>query len=419
MTDFDYRDGVLHAEGVPLARIVHSVGTPAYVYASHGIETRFREFADALAGTDATICYALKANDNQAVVKLLAGLSAGADTVSEGEIRRALAAGIDPKKIVFSGIGKSAGEMAYALGEGVGQFNVESAVEIDLLASVARQAGRKARIAVRVNPDVDAKTHAKITTGKKGNKFGIDIDQAMAVFKRAAAHDSLEVVGLASHIGSQLTSLDPYRAAFARMVEMVKALRAEGIAISVLDVGGGLGVGYSGEEPPKIAEYAAIARAAAAEAGCRLVLEPGRRLVAQAGALITRVLYVKEGSSKTFVIVDAAMNDLIRPSLYDAYHPIVPLVEPAPGAASQLVDIVGPICESSDFFAKDRMMPPVKAGDLLAITYAGAYGAVMASGYNARLHAPEVLVRGERFAVVRPRPSYDEMIGRDRVPDWL
>lgn len=419
MSDFAYKNGRLHAEGVDLARIAETVGTPVYVYAGSGIERSFREYADALAGTDALVCYAMKANDNQAVLSLLQKLGAGADTVSEGEIRRALAAGFDPKKIVFSGVGKSAEEMAFALSAGIGEFNVESDHEVDLLADVARQMGKRAKIAVRVNPDVDPKTHAKITTGKKGNKFGVDLDQAMEVFKRAAAHASLEPVGVASHIGSQITNLDPYRSAFARMVELVKALRAEGIPISVLDVGGGLGVGYTGETPPAVADYVQIAREAASEAGCRLVMEPGRRLVAEAGVLLTRVLFVKEGSAKTFVIVDGAMNDLIRPTLYEAYHPIVPVNEPKAGVASRPVDVVGPICESGDFFAKDRVLPPVSAGDILAITHAGAYGAVMSSSYNARRLAPEVLVRDQQFAVVRPRPSYEDLIGRDRVPDWL
>ena len=419
MNDFAYKNGRLHAEGVDLATVAEKVGTPVYVYSSSGIERRYREYADALAGTDSMVCYAMKANDNQAVLSLLRKLGAGADTVSEGEIRRALAAGFDPKKIVYSGVGKSAEEMAFALSSGIGEFNVESDHEVDLLADVARQMGKRAKIAVRINPDVDPKTHAKITTGKKGNKFGIDLDQAMDVFKRAAKHGSLEPVGVASHIGSQITNLEPYRAAFARMVDFVKALRAEGIPISVLDVGGGLGVGYTGEEPPKVADYAKIALDAAKDAGCKLVLEPGRRLVAESGVFLTKVLFVKEGSAKTFVIVDGAMNDLIRPTLYEAHHPIVTLAEPKPGARARPVDVVGPICESGDFFAKDRDLTPVGAGDILAITHAGAYGAVMASSYNARRLAPEVLVRGHQFAVVRPRPSYEDLIGRDRVPDWL
>jgi diaminopimelate decarboxylase len=419
MNDFTYRNGRLHAEGVDLAHIAETVGTPVYVYAGSGIERRYREYADALAGADAMVCYAMKANDNQAILSLLRKLGAGADTVSEGEIRRALAAGFDPKKIVYSGVGKSADEMAFALSVGIGEFNVESDHEVELLADVARQMGKRAKIAVRVNPDVDPKTHAKITTGKKGNKFGVDLDQAVGVFKRAAAHASLEPVGVASHIGSQITNLDPYRSAFARMVDLVKTLRAEGIAISVLDVGGGLGVGYSGEAPPSVADYVKIARDAAASVGCRLVLEPGRRVVAESGVLLTRVLFVKEGSAKTFVIVDGAMNDLIRPTLYEAYHPIVPVKEPKPGVGTRLVDVVGPICESGDFFAKERDLSPVGAGDILAITHAGAYGAVMASSYNARRLAPEVLVRNQQFAVVRPRPSYEDLIGRDRVPDWL
>jgi diaminopimelate decarboxylase len=388
MSDFVYRNGRLHAEGVDLERIAETVGTPVYVYAASGIEKRYREYADALAGTDAMVCYAMKANDNQAILSLLRKLGAGADTVSEGEIRRALAAGFDPKKIVYSGVGKSADEMGFALSVGIGEFNVESDHEVDLLADVARQMGKRPKIAVRINPDVDPKTHAKITTGKKGNKFGIDFDQAMGVFKRAAAHASLEPVGVASHIGSQITSLDPYRSAFARMVDLVKALRAEGIPISVFDVGGGLGVGYTGEAPPSVADYVKIARDAASEAGCKLVLEPGRRIVAEAGALLTRVLFVKEGSAKTFVIVDGAMNDLIRPTLYEAHHPIVPVKEPAAGAARRPVDVVGPICESGDFLAKERELAPVGAGDILAITHAGAYGAVMASSYNARRLTP-------------------------------
>ncbi len=419
MTLFAYRNRALHAEAVPLAEIAASVGTPFYCYSRTTLETAWRAFAAAFAGQDATICYALKANSNLAVVRTLARLGAGADVVSEGELRRALAAGVPAGRIVFSGVGKSRGEMKTALEAGIFQLNVESLPELEALSDVASGLGVVANIALRVNPDVDAGTHHKISTGKKENKFGIDFDHARAFYARAAALPGLKPVGLAVHIGSQLTGLEPFRDAFRKTGQLVEALRADGRTVSRLDLGGGLGIVYRDEIPPEIAEYADMVREATRGLGVHLVLEPGRALVGNAGVLVSRVLYVKSGLHRRFVILDAAMNDLIRPALYEAWHGIVPVTEPPADSQPEPFDVVGPVCETGDTFATQRPLVPPRAGDLMAIRSAGAYGAVMASSYNTRPLIPEVLVEGQRFAVIRHRPSYEEMLGLDHLPSWL
>jgi diaminopimelate decarboxylase len=418
MNHFEYRDGELFCEGVALAKIAGAIGTPFYCYSSATLEHHFRVFVEAFAGQNATVCYAIKANSNQAVIRTLARLGAGADVLSEGELRRALAAGVPPKKIVFSGVGKSREEMAFALESGVGQMNVESLPELHALSEVAVSLGKTAEIAVRVNPDVDAKTHEKITTGKKENKFGIDYDEARAIYREAARLKGIRAVGVAVHIGSQLTDLAPFRAAFARIATLVETLRADGHDIKRLDLGGGLGIPYRDETPPPPSAYAAMVRETVGHLGCELVFEPGRMLVGNAGVLVTRVLYVKEAAERRFVIVDAAMNDLIRPALYEAWHDIKPVSE-AKGTAEFTADVVGPVCETTDIFAKDRRLAAVGADDLLSIGSAGAYGAVMASDYNSRPLIAEVMVKGDEFAIVRPRQTYEDMLGRDRLPDWL
>jgi diaminopimelate decarboxylase len=423
---FPYRDRVLHVEDVALPQVAAAVGTPFYCYSSAAIETAYRDFAAALDGLDATICYALKANSNLAVVRTLARLGAGADVVSEGELRQALAAGVPARKIVFAGVGKTPKELGFALDVGVHQINVESLPELETLNRVALDKGRRAAVAVRVNPDVDARTHEMISTGKAENKFGVASQQARQVCSRAAELPGIALEGLAVHIGSQLTGLAPFRAAFERVAALYRELRAAGLPLKRLDLGGGLGIAYGDETPPPdVAAYAAVAREATAGLGAELVFEPGRHLVGNAGVLVTRVIYVKdapettEGPGRRFVIVDAAMNDLIRPPLYGAWHDIVPVAAPAPGAETRRVDIVGPICESADTFARQRPLPTVAEGDLLAICSSGAYGAVMSSAYNSRLPAPEVLARGGDFAVVRPRIDYEALLGRDCLPDWL
>ncbi len=419
MDHFTYRNGALHAEDVPLARIADEVGTPVYVYSSATLAHHYRAFADAFEGQHATVCFAVKANSNQAVLRLLAGLGAGADVLSEGELRRALAAGMAPGKIVFSGVGKSKGEIALALTEGVGQINVESEPELALISEVAASLGRRAPIAIRVNPDVDAQTHEKITTGKKENKFGIDIARAPEIYARAAALPGIDVVGVAVHIGSQLTDLAPFRAAFALVAGLVGTLRKAGHDIRRLDLGGGLGVPYRDETPPPPDQYAAMVRDAVGHLALEIVLEPGRLIAANAGVLVTRVLYVKAGEARTFVVVDAGMNDLIRPALYDAWHRIVPVAERPEGAPVAPVDVVGPVCETGDIFARERPLPVLHSGELLAIRSAGAYGAVMSSTYNSRPLVPEVMVKDDAYAVIRPRQTIEQLIGLDRVPDWL
>jgi diaminopimelate decarboxylase len=391
---FPYKDGELHAEAVPVGRIAASVGTPFYLYSAAALTARYRALADAFAPAHPLICYAVKANANLAVLRVFARLGAGADVVSEGELRRALAAGIPPQRIIFSGVGKTRAELEAAR-------------------------GATARVAIRVNPDVDALTHAKIATGKKENKFGIDLEEAGEAYALASELPGIEPVGLAMHIGSQLVDLAPFREAFARLAELVLELRGLGFAVRRLDLGGGLGIRYHAERPPEPTAYAALVRGAFGALELDLALEPGRVLVGPAGLLVARVIYVKEGVSRRFVILDAAMNDLIRPALYDAWHDIVPVRLPAPGAVLSPADVVGPVCETGDSFAQARDLPPLAEDDLVALSNAGAYGAVMSSTYNSRLLVPEVLASGSRFAVIRARPSYDAMLGLDAIPDFL
>lgn len=419
VSEFAYRDGALCAEEVPLARIADAVGTPFYCYSSAGIARRYLAFAGAFRELPATVCFALKANSNLAVVRTLAALGAGADVVSEGELRQALAAGVPPAKIVFSGVGKTEPEIRAALEAGILQINVESAPELAEVDAIARGLGRSAPVALRINPDVPADTHAKIATGRSENKFGIDLGHARETFAKAQALANVELQGIAIHIGSQLVDLRPFRSAFRRIAGLVTALRGDGVAIRRLDLGGGLGIRYARETPPEPADYAALIAEFFAPFGCELVLEPGRYLVGEAGVLVTRVVRVKEGISHTFMIVDAGMNDLLRPALYDAYHRITPVAEPAPNAPLSPVEVVGPVCETADTFARDRPLPPLASGDLLAVESAGAYGAVMASPYNTRPPAPEVMVKGAEFAVIRARSSFDALVARDRLPGWL
>jgi diaminopimelate decarboxylase len=418
---FHYRNGVLHAEDVSLDHLARHVGTPVYVYSTATLERHYRVFHEAVADLDPLICYAVKANGNIAVVQTLARLGAGADVVSGGELEAALAAGVPGEKIVFSGVGKTAEEMKAALRSGVLQINVESDPELMALSAAAQSLGTRAAVAIRVNPDVDAFTHDKITTGRRENKFGIEWTAAHATFSRAAALPGIDVCGVACHIGSQLTSLDPFREAFRRLRDLVAILRADGHRIRTLDLGGGLGIPH-GDEPeavPSPTAYAAVVRETVGDLGCRIILEPGRLLVGNAGLLVSRIIYVKEGATRTFVIVDAGMNDLIRPALYGAYHAIVPVVEAGPEAERVVVDVVGPICESGDTFARSRPLPPLKAGELVAFRTAGAYGAVMASTYNARAIPAEVLVRGADFAVVGERSGIADWLRRQHLAPWM
>ena len=421
MHHFAYRDGALHAEDVDLAAIADAVGTPFYCYASATLERHYKVFASAFADVPSLVCYAMKANSNQAVLTTLARLGAGADVVSEGELLRARAAGIPADKIMFSGVGKTARELALAVDENILCVNVESEPELDLLSLIAAAKGRRAPVSIRVNPDVDAKTHRKIATGRSENKFGIPISRARDVYRHAAALPGIAVTGVDMHIGSQITDLQPFGDAFTLLNEFVGVLRGDGHTIKHVDLGGGLGIPYreDNDPPPDPTAYADVVKRATRGLGCTLIFEPGRLIVGNAGVLVTRVLFVKHGDGKTFVIVDAAMNDLIRPTLYDAHHDIRLLAEPRPDAPRITADVVGPVCESGDFLATDRDMPAVKAGDLLAVMTAGAYGAVQAGTYNSRPLVPEVLVRGEKWAVVRPRPDVSELIALDRVPDWL
>jgi diaminopimelate decarboxylase len=418
---FTYRSGVLHAEDVAVPAIAAAVGTPVYIYSSATIARHFRVFTEALADERSLVCYALKANSNQAVIATMARLGAGADVVSEGELRRARAAGIPAGKIVFSGVAKSVREIEYALAEGIKCFNVESEPELERLSAVATRLGKTAPVSLRINPDVDAKTHAKISTGKAEDKFGIPWNEAPGVYARAAALPGLEVTGIDMHIGSQITDLVPFDAAFARLGDLVATLRAAGHAIHHVDLGGGLGIPYRNDNapPPHPAAYVEVVRKHTRALDCEVLIEPGRFIVGNAGILVTEVQYVKRGKAKTFVIVDAAMNDLIRPTLYDAYHEIRPVTERPAGAEQEVVDVVGPVCESGDFMARDRNLPVSQPGELLAIFSAGAYGAVQSGTYNSRLLVPEVLVNGDSWSEVRPRPSYDDLLGLDRLPDWL
>ncbi|SOH94052.1 diaminopimelate decarboxylase [Monaibacterium marinum] len=421
MDHFLYRDGTLHAEDVAVAEIARTVGTPFYVYSTATFERHFKVFEEALAGMPHLICYAMKANSNLAVLRIMARLGAGMDVVSIGEYRRARAAGVSGDKIVFSGVGKTVEEMTYALTHGIRQFNVESLPELERLSVVATSLGKVAPITVRVNPDVDAKTHAKIATGKSENKFGIPIADARETYARAAALPGIEVVGIDVHIGSQLTDLAPYEAAFQKVADLTRELRADGHTIKRLDLGGGLGIPYvrANDAPPLPFDYGEVVRRTVGDLGCEIEIEPGRLIAGNAGLLVSEVIYTKEGADRTFLIVDAAMNDLIRPAMYDAWHDIVPVVEATPGLEPRRFDVVGPICESGDTFAKGRDLPDMAEGDLIAFRSAGAYGAVMSSEYNSRPMIPEVLVNGDRFDVVRARPTYEEMLARDTVPDWL
>jgi diaminopimelate decarboxylase len=422
MHHFAYRGGVLHAEDVSLASLAAEVGTPFYCYATATLERHYRVLQEAFAGLDTLICYALKANSNQAVIATLGQLGAGMDVVSEGELRRALAAGVPADRIIFAGVGKTQGEMAFALKAGTLDFNVESESELEALSEVAAGLGRTARIALRINPDVDAKTHAKISTGKAENKFGVPYGDALRLYAKAAGLPGLQVTGIHMHIGSQITDLAPFRNAFTLMRDLVAELRRAGHVIEHLDLGGGLGVPYrsaGNDILPSPKAYADMVRETLGGLGLKFVLEPGRVIVANAGVLVTRTIYVKHGRDKAFTVVDAAMNDLIRPTLYEAQHEFWPVREAAAQAAPILQDVVGPVCETGDYLAQGRMLPPCAAGDLLAIMSAGAYGAVMSSTYNSRLLVPEVLVKGADWAVVRPRPSYADLIGLDRLPEWL
>ena len=421
MNHFEYRDGVLHAEDVPVPRIAASVGTPFYCYSTATLTRHYRVFSEALSGLDALVCYAMKANSNQAVLKTLGNLGAGADVVSQGELRRALAAGIPAGKILFSGVGKTAEEMDFALAAGILCFNVESLPELQLLSARAQALGLEAPVSLRINPDVDARTHKKISTGKSENKFGIPWKDARQAYASAAALPGLKVTGIDMHIGSQITELQPFDQAFALLTELTEILRADGHAINHVDLGGGLGVPYreDNEPPPLPDAYAEVVRRHVTRLGVKVIFEPGRLIVGNAGILVSQVLYVKEGEAKNFLIVDAAMNDLIRPTLYDAYHTIRPVVEPAPDALRLEADVVGPVCETGDFLALDRDLARMEPGALIAIGTAGAYGAVQASTYNSRLLVPEVLVNGDRFHVVRPRQTYEELIALDSLPDWL
>lgn len=421
MRHFHPVNGVLHAEDVDLRELAAEVGTPFYCYSSATIVRHFNVFRDAFADQNVLICYAMKANSNQAVLKTLARLGAGMDVVSEGELRRARAAGVPGSRITFSGVGKTAAEIAFALDADIKCFNVESEPELAEISRVASQMGRTARISVRVNPDVDAKTHKKISTGKSENKFGVPLSRARDVYARAAQLPGIVVTGVDMHIGSQITDLAPFDDAFALLADFVVALREDGHSIDHVDLGGGLGIPYyEGEDPDSYhpERYAAIVRKHTNALGCQLVFEPGRLIVGNAGVLVTKVLYVKEGEGRTFVIVDAGMNDLVRPTLYDAHHEIYP-VTPRAGAELIVADVVGPVCETGDYMALGRKMLRPEPGDLLAIMSAGAYGAVQAGTYNSRLLAPEVLVSEDRWAVVRPRTTYDELIGMDKLPAWL
>lgn len=421
MDHFLFRDGVLHAEDVPVPEIAAQVGTPFYVYSTATLTRHFRLFQEALDGLDHLVCFAVKSNGNLAVLRTLGNLGAGMDVVSGGEYLRAKAAGVPGERIVFSGVGKTAAEIRLALEGGIRQFNVESEPELRVISAIASELGLEAPVALRVNPDVDARTHEKIATGKSENKFGIPIARARAVYAEAAALPGIRVVGVDVHIGSQLTDLAPFEAAFLKVRELTQALREDGHTITRLDLGGGLGIPYarSNEAPPLPIEYGQVIRRTLGDMGCEIEIEPGRLISGNAGILVSSVIYLKEGEGRDFLILDAAMNDLVRPSMYGAHHDIVPVIEPAPGVEQRPYDIVGPVCETGDTFARARDLPPLAAGDLVAFRSAGAYGAVMASEYNTRPLIPEVLVNGDQFAVIRARPSFDEILGRDTIPEWL
>jgi diaminopimelate decarboxylase len=417
MDHFTYKNGSLYAEDVAITDIAAAVGTPFYCYSTATLTRHYKVFAEAFQGVNATICFAVKANSNVAVITTLAKLGAGGDCVSEGEIRRCLAAGIPADKIVFSGIGKTRSEMAFALSQGIMQINIESEPELEALNEVALSLGKKANVAFRINPDIAAGTHDKISTGRKEDKFGIAWEQAMDIYEKAGQMKGIEVRGVATHIGSQLTNLTPFRNAFAKIKGLVKDLRAAGHNITRLDLGGGLGIPYREQVIPSPAEYAEMTIKEVKELGCDLVFEPGRLICGNAGILVSKVIYLKRTGHRDFLIIDAGMNDLIRPTLYDAYHDIIPVKETNDDKIP--MDIVGPICETGDVFAKDRALPLMGADDLIALRSCGAYGAVMASEYNTRPIIPEVLVSGDKFAVIRKRESYEDILARDSVPEWL
>ncbi|RJE80461.1 diaminopimelate decarboxylase [Paracoccus sp. JM45] len=421
MDHFLYQNGELHAENVPLSRIAAEVSSPVYVYSAATLARHFGLFRQALDWTDHLVCFAVKSNSNLAVLKLMGDLGAGMDVVSGGEYLRAKAAGVPGDRIVFSGVGKTVAEMALAIRGGIRQFNVESEPEMRALSAVAEGLGVTVPIAIRVNPDVDAKTHEKIATGKSENKFGIPIARAREVYAEAATLPGLKVVGVDVHIGSQLTDLEPFRDAYLKVAELTHTLRQDGHTITRLDLGGGLGIPYRRDNnaPPLPLEYGQVIRDTVGDLGCEIEIEPGRNIVGNAGVLLSEVIYVKNGEDRDFLIVDAAMNDLLRPAMYGAHHDIVPLVEPAVGAGVQSYDVVGPVCESGDTFQKGAQLPAMQAGDVIAFRSAGAYGAVMASEYNSRPLVPEVLVNGDQFAVIRARPTFEEMLARDSIPEWL
>ena len=421
MDHFIYRNGILHAEDVAITEIAAAVGTPFYVYSQATLTRHFRVFDEALNGMNHLICYAMKANSNIAILKILGDLGAGMDVVSGGEYLRAKAAGISGDKIVFSGVGKTREEMALAIKNGIRQFNVESEAELKVLNEVALSLGAIAPITLRVNPDVDAKTHAKIATGKSENKFGIPISKAQEVYSIAASMEAIDVVGIDVHIGSQLTDLEPFRLAYKKVAELTKVLRQDGHNIRRLDLGGGLGIPYesSNQSPPLPEDYAKVIHETVGDLDCEIEIEPGRLLTGNAGLMVSSVIYNKPGEGRDFMIVDAAMNDLIRPALYEAYHEIIPVIESTENSETQDYDIVGPVCETGDTFANKRALTPVADGEMVAFRSAGAYGAVMASEYNTRPLIPEILVHGDQFSIIRDRPSIEAIIKRDIIPDWL
>jgi diaminopimelate decarboxylase len=416
---FAYRGGELFAEEVAIRRLARSLGTPFYLYSAAALAAQYRRFWSAFADLDPLVSFAVKANSNLAVLSLFAALGAGADVVSAGELARALAAGIPPARILFSGVGKTRSELAAALEAGIRQINVESAPELYALSALAAEQGQRAPVALRVNPDIDPRTHAKIATGRRENKFGIAWHEAIPLYRLATELPGIEPVGLAVHIGSQLLDLDPFRRAFERLARLVRELRQSGFPVARVDLGGGIGIRYKDETPPRLEAYAGLVREIFGAESVELAFEPGRFLCGAAGLLLARVLYVKESGGRRIIILDAAMNDLIRPALYEAWHEILPIRLPSEAAPLRPADVVGPICETGDTFAEGRALPPLAAGDLVALTAAGAYGAVMSSTYNSRLLVPEVLVSGERFAVIRARGSYEALLALDAVPGWI
>ncbi|UXM94982.1 diaminopimelate decarboxylase [Bartonella sp. HY329] len=421
MDYFKYKDGKLHAEDLPLETIAAKVGTPFYCYSANSLRKKYRDYAKSFAGCNALIAYALKANSNQAILKLLANEGAGADVVSQGELRRALAAGIIPQKIVYSGVGKTIEEMDYALSQGIYCFNVESEPELIQLSQRATAMGKVAPISIRINPDVDAKTHKKISTGKSENKFGIPLKNARETYNLASSLQGLAIRGVDVHIGSQICDLEPFDSAFAITADLVRQLKNDGHDLHHVDVGGGLGISYrfDNDPPPSTDDYAAIVKKHIDPLGVKIICEPGRHIAGNAGILVTSVIYLKKGDGRNFLIVDGAMNDLIRPTLYDAWHMILPVNQPAPSDEFIRADIVGPVCETGDYLGLDRIVPKLGPNDLLAVASAGAYGAAMSSTYNTRLLVPEVLVSDNEFAVIRPRPTYEELLAADSVPDFL